>query len=512
MEPVTRPVSRAHGLVVLILALAIVVSLTSATRKGDGATLAAGDQSSFTVGSADDDDVTATDATGDVAGGTASAGDGATTGISGGTRSGGQARPGGSTAAVPDKLPPVKVAWLATDDAGVSAISGSANPGEGAEGARQNREFQALFDWANKHGGVAGRRIDARGFTLTVNDILSEERLAQICVQVTEDYGAEYVIDTVAMRYLSSQSCFAQHKTVLVTVASSASERDMRSLVPYVATTWPTIDRQFQALVPQLSAAGYFQGGTVGVFLDDRPSVVQAYEQVLLPALRQAKAEPAAVARASQNDTAQQANAVLQFRSRGVNRVIFVGNTIHYLGFSNTADSQGYYPRYAFPDYGDGAGAYARFGSASQMKDALAVSACEYFTVCIADAATRSGNDVTTPLDPKTLSAGMRRCLDVLTEARKVNYYDPQGSGQSGGVPYVCDHFFLWLEAARATGPSVLPGSWGQGLRALGRGYLSGFIHGTDFSDGRQSGASQFATGIYDAYCICYVRRSPWAG
>jgi hypothetical protein len=95
-----------------------------------------------------------------------------------------------------------------------------------------------------------------------------------------------------------------------------------------------------------------------------------------------------------------------------------------------------------------------------------------------------------------TMSAGYRRCYDVLKKYTGVDYYASTGvnPGSTETQDY-CDHFFLWLDAARKVGPTVTPKTWGQGLAALGTTYQSVWTHTNDFGH-RMDGGSSLIVGV----------------
>jgi hypothetical protein len=376
------------------------------------------------------------------------------------------------------------------------------------EAFRESQEFRALIDEANAAGGVGGRQIEAREYRFGLTD-LDESHLVQSCVTITEDYGAAYVLDTFIMSNPVAQQCFAQHHVVVVTHADAVTEDFLGQLRPYIATTDTTVDREFEALTPKLQEVGYFQGAKVGVFLDDRPQAADPYARILKPALERAGAPPLAEATAGESDNAAQANAVLKFRSANVDHVIFIGGLNHFRGFSNTAESQGYRPRYAFTDYLTGLGGITYNGAPAQLDQAVGVSTCDHY-ICVTENASRSSSDVTTPYDRTQLSPGFRRCLDSLSRARKTDYYKPGEAGASANFFHICEHVLLWLDVMKASGSDLSPARFAASLRAFGTSYQSPTVHATDFTDGRQAGATEVAAGVYDMRCACFVRRTSW--
>jgi len=497
---------RANSLVIVLLALSSLIGFTSAigaedisgftsgaagTSPGQSDTLSSGLGPAGTDGSAGTDGPAGTDGT--------SAG---STGV-GGTGpadSDGEASPAGATG----DLPPVRIAYLVPDTTGGTAFGFA---GAESDGSAEEREFRALIDMVNARGGIGGRQIEARAFRISVDEKIDETLLVQRCVEIAEDYGASYVIDTQTMIYPSTLQCFAQRGVVLITWAMGASDEFLRQVAPFVATTAPTIDRMFEAMVPHLKAVGYLRDATVGVFLNADSFVDGPYERILKPALERAGARPVAVARAEDFDQAAIGNAILRFRSEGVTHVIFVGHIFQITSFTNAAEAQGYRPRYAFPDYYT-ANRSAASAPAAQVRGAVAVSA---FYDVVTEDASRLADDLSTPFDRGTVRPGLRRCLDTLSEARQTDYYRPGQAGASGAFTEICDHFLLWLDAMAAAGTKVDPASFGAGLRSLGTGYQSPRIHATGFGDGIQAGATHFAAGVYDPNCQCYPRKTPWS-
>ena len=510
---------RAYPLVVALLLLASLVGFTSAMNAEDLAVQAAagGGATDLDVagGSIGDGGAGVTaDGVPSADGGSSASASGEAAGTAGGrgggTGAGGSGGAGtGRAGAVNSGSGPLRMAYLVPDFTGVGAIFGT-DPTGGDEGAEAGeREFQALIDDVNKSGGIHGRPIEARGFRFTIAEQADEPRLVERCVEITEDYKPAYVIDTHIMGFASAQQCFAQHGAVLVTLGSTLTEKVLRDLHPYVVTTDATVDRMFAALVPKLEETGYLRNARVGVLLDNTASSEGPYGRILEPALTRAGAKPVAVARATHTDQGGIQNAVLRFRSQNVSHVLIIGSVLHFVGFSNAAEAQGYRPRYGFSDYFTAASSSASLGNVDQLRNAVAVLSCNSLA-CIVENASRSSADVETPYDPNAITPGFRRCLDTLSRVRGTDYYRPAEAGSSSSVVWICDHFLLWLDAARAADPRLQPSQFAAAVRAIGRGFASPRIFATDFSDGRQAAATHFAAGVFDGQCRCYVRSTNW--
>src|SRR5262249_43368074 len=105
---------------------------------------------------------------------------------------------------------------------------------------------------------------------------------------------------------------------------------------------------------------------------------------------------------------------------------------------------------------------------------------------------------------------GIQRCLDILSKELKTDYYKPSSSGASIAYTYYCDHFFLWLEAARKVGASMTPQNWGQGLAELGTNYDPVLVHDDAYSPGRFDGASTYRVGKYNQTTKTFVKVTGW--
>lgn len=432
-------------------------------------------------------------------------GPGGVTGSGPSATGGTAAAPGVTASAGPAKTASIRLTYLVQDTTGASALTGSQVNGDNDVA---KRTMQALVDYANEHGGVDGRKIIAKSYTLKATSEESE-RLAA-CKEITEDQRAEVFLDSNTMITEPIWSCFAQHRTAYFGTVTATDRTFLARTAPYVTTTYLSLDRQMKAIVDGSNHVGFFNNGKLGIILPDEPTAHRDYERVLKPALARIGITDQQV-RYISNDRgsgqqAQTNNAVLAFSSSGVNRILFFHHILVYLQFTNQADSQQYHPHYAFPDYQLISGVAAYYGDSSQNRNSIAVSS---FTV--EDDNSRKSTDNSSKIDRSEASPGERRCLDILSKQTGIDYYDPQKSGDSVQAwRYYCDEFFLWWESAKKVGAGWTSASTGAGLRAIGKNYLSTTQHSVDFSSGHNDGASSYRVGKYDASCKCYVKATPW--
>ena len=401
---------------------------------------------------------------------------------------------------------PIRLAYIIQNTAGVSALTGSSVSSDDDVAVRT---MNALVSHINSNGGVGGRKISAKGFKSEATSQQSE-RLA-LCKQITEDYKAEVVIDHYQYVSEDAWSCFASHKAAYFGTVTATDASFLVKKSPYVSTLWLTMDRSIKAMLAGGDTAGFYRGGKVGVVMMDDPVSHRMYETQVKPGLSRighSQHEVRFISVDAGNNTAQTNAAVLAFASAGVNRVVFLGNILVYLPFTNQAESQGYHPRYIFSDYQGMTAVAATFGSSSQNRDALGVTSTLF---SVLDDASRSTTDTTAPMDRKTMTPGEVRCLDILTKQTKKDYYDPQKSGDTLETwRLYCDQLFAFWEGAKALGSAWTPGQTGKALATLGKGYLSTMHHSTDWSRGVQSAASSYRVGKYTESCKCFVKVTGW--
>jgi hypothetical protein len=329
---------------------------------------------------------------------------------------------------------------------------------------------------------------------------------------MTEDLKLDAVIDANAIFiHESGWSCFARRKTPLVGLVTGTDRQFLAGTRPYVSTTWASLDPSMVAMADGLQSAGYFKGAKVGVLVQDLPGVQRAYNRHFKSRLRafgvQIVDEVAVSGSDPSAQSSQASNAVLRFKSKDVTHVVILTSIVPYLAFTNQAESQQYRPRYGFGDYNAGTGVAAFYGSAEQNRNALGISTSDSI---IYNDNSRGPTNTTADVDRRKLNPGAQRCFDIMSAQTKRDYYRPSQSGPSTATLFYCDHFLLYLQAARNVGAQVTGSTFGNGLAAIGGSYVSAVQNSTNFVPGRSDGAASFRVGKYDAACKCFVGISPW--
>ncbi|HVV76745.1 MAG TPA: hypothetical protein VHC43_11975 [Mycobacteriales bacterium] len=417
--------------------------------------------------------------------------------------------PTASTPSAPVKRggPPIRVGFVIQDASGANALLGTAVPT--TSNARQEQIAKWLVAYVNSHGGVAGRKI-VPSFKAVSATSTEQSRVAS-CQAMAQDQHLEAVID--ANEYLEDDgwACFARNHVDYLGNATGTDEAFMASHAPYVTTTDMALNRQMAAAVSGANQLGFLKGQKVGVILPDTPEAHNDYARVMGPALSHLGISPNVRYISGTNETsltAQTDNAELAFATSGVKRIFFFENIIVYLAFTSEASSEHYHPLYAFPDFEEAAGIAAFYGSAQTNAGSIAISATPSSVPPNANQDTKNAGTV--KISRKQSSPGQRKCLDILSKASHVDFYDPkQSQDPLLDAFYYCDELFLFVKAASALGADYSPATFGQGLAQVGS-YDSDVVNSTDFTKGRYDGASSYAVGRYNAKCSCFVRATSW--
>jgi hypothetical protein len=424
-----------------------------------------------------------------------------------------------TTGAASGAAKPVNVGYTIFDQTGFTNYTGNDSLGSSASAnnAADRREMTALVAWANATGGIGGRRLlPPVGIQTSPNDILDQSTMSAKCVEATEDHKVDVFIDRGSFYSDESVSCFARHKVTLVSLLGFNSQKLLQQSRPYAVTTVPSTERAAEAMVRGLHEAGYFNGATLGIVLDDLPGAELAYRTVISPRLKALGITPKEVIRVNASDaskaSSEASGAVLKFRSAGVGHVFFFANLFAQLAFTQTAEAQQYRPRYAWGDYAADAPDAAYFVSPEQNANSMAVTSIPLYLV-------EKGKDKNPPVlasadidrnDP-ALAPGTRHCLDVLSKYSGRDYYKA-AAGRSSEWFLYCEHFLLWVESARHLGGRFAPAALDAGLRAVGSSYRPSLVHATDYSTGRFDGAASYRVGVYSTNpnCKCFVAVQPW--
>jgi hypothetical protein len=354
----------------------------------------------------------------------------------------------------------------------------------------------ALVDSYNHAGGFAGRHIDAVYEQLKSSSNDYEGDLAAACASFTQDNHVAAVF--VALGYFD-ESFFACLAKAGVPVISADTGPDR-----YDARQWPLLvtpdqllgDTRLIQVVDRLHDSGWLSShDRMGVVIEDCPVNQRIYANGLKPELQRlgipvaATASPHCFQRIGDLGaiSAQMGNAVLQFRQRGVTKVIVVSagqeGTMTY-EFMLAAGNQSWYPGYALSSNSFPTTLQAQSGVPErEFANARGIGWIP-------------PND-TVKRDQMTVTAATRACLSRV----RAQGLRPSSANDNLTVDSVCDIFDLYDATLHATRGNSSAAAVQQGIRQAGRSHQSALTLGgaSSFWDNGRLAPSQARFFQYDS-------------
>lgn len=403
---------------------------------------------------------------------------------------------------------------------GIMYVDPSAGQAAGAIGAsgadtgNGRAVAEALIADINKRR-INGRKLNPSWYSNDVTSNRSQGEQMQIaCDSFIQDHKS---FAMVGLGHPALAECGEKHGAVTTDATFGVVGLDRAGLarLPHLTNVSAmAVDRAAEALVPALSAQGWFGSWNtatgaagvapvrVGVISYDDPYFRRAVERELKPALASA-GHPAIVTEyvnhhQSLSDlsgqTAQVQSAVLKFASQRVTHVVnFDDNGTIGLFLMNAAESQGYRPRYGVTS-GSEAQYLLQSGSApaAQLQGALGIG---WHTIL--DVPYRNW------LTDKHSSPSRRRCGQVLSRAG-IQAQSVFAATLAAGL---CDALFTLELVMGKAGATLNRDSYRTALSVLGGGYQSAATPGTDITLDRRDGATRYFFWGFDARCGCMTYR-----
>jgi ABC-type branched-subunit amino acid transport system substrate-binding protein len=297
---------------------------------------------------------------------------------------------------------------------------------------------QAMVDWLNAHGGLAGRPVKLVVTTTPLLPTTPQDQIDQAaCARMTEDNHV-FAVVSITLTTPAFYQCIAQHRTLYV--SNTVDIPDQGWFMSHVTTLFSgnaTQDRAGAAAADGLWRAGYFSdpGAKIGVITADHPwftSGVDAFKKVAAQhGVNVAAVGTTCHTPCTTNEQAQEgANIVVKFRGQGINHVVLL-NYESATAFMQAANSAGFYPRYGFDSYALPGGWPTTNTGPTLSAGGTAVGAGFMLSVDIA----RAQNP---PLNPQT-----QLCEKIMRDAG----INMENFGVEVQVYMTCDGFWL-LKAA----------------------------------------------------------------
>jgi hypothetical protein len=501
----------------------LAMALLLAGAAGCGSTVAAGTQATGVTGSAPDS-LSAptggsgaqgpatttggfTSTTGGFSGSTGAAGaTGATGGSSGTTGVTGASTTGGSGSTGSRGGPHVIVGPGITPTTiyfgqNTSSQAAAGDRAIGASGAAQSYDFRdvvnAVVNYANKHGGFAGRKLKAiyYDYSLTADQTVQDQ---SACDFWTHDHkvfampGIDDILRTCA------------EKAGAVSLISGATVASTYVKYPHFIEPFGVrLDRLGTMTINGLYKAGYFAGKLGMITWDDptfRYAFVHGYEQSL--ARHHIKlVDKAFIGIPEQiggiaDMSAAMRSVVTKFRSEGIDHVIiedghagvWAGGGLT-LEFMDQAESQVYHPRY-------GQNADNIPGSSELPSDQMDKA------IAIMDSDAEPKNDAGWH-ENKTRQKCFKIEADAGFPVSTSNSEDEDLAAQA------CDTVFFLQRVINGLTTSLTSDAFVSGVAQLGRSWPSAYVYGTQFAPGLRDGSAEVRRAEYFQSCGCLRYAGP---
>ncbi|GIF98752.1 hypothetical protein [Catellatospora citrea] len=357
-------------------------------------------------------------------------------------------------------------------------------------------QVKALEEHVNANGGIAGRRLQAvfRSYEAGNDSPAAEEKL---CNQITQDDRAFAVVLTGQFQ-ANARPCYASRGTLMLDATLVPNDdATYAKLSPYLwSASYPGYDEFVKALLSTLHGEGFFAGvDAAGVVAADTPVNRAVYARLAEPELRRLGVAPT-VSWVDTTDlgtlNAGLNQAVVDFRSRGVARVLFLGGARLASFFLTTAAAQSYTARYAVSSFDNPAFLVNNPG-----------------TIPVAALAGMVGigfnpsQDVPDSRLPFPGGDAERACLDIFAKGGQ-----SFKTRENARVAFTyCDAALLLHAAAKDLGANLNAAAFAQAAAALGdrftpaagtRGLLGG---------DRRAAGDGYRVLAYDQGCSCFTYR-----
>ena len=383
---------------------------------------------------------------------------------------------------------PLVVSFIVTDVSVVAQALGWEVPDQGDLEAA----IEAVAAHANAAGGFGGRPIQpvVRVFNAITDSPISEE---QLCNAITQDDQAEVAVITGQFQD-NARPCYAAAGTLMLDVTLFPVDRaGYQDLAPYLwAPLLPSYDDLVAGLAQALESSNWLDGATVGVVGIDNDMNRRMFDQIMAPRLIAASAEPAAVNWVDPSDgttlEAGQQQAILDFKSAGVDKVIVLGGSRLASWMMDIGATQNFSPAYAITSY-DSPEFNIR-NTPDLMAGSLGISVMP-------------GWDVADDQYPSPANEAESLCLGVLSGAG----LEYESRANSRTALLYCDTVRL-LQLAGATAASSSPADIGSALWAVGDSFEPASVYSVAFAEDSYTGASGYRVFAFDESCSCMVIQS----
>jgi hypothetical protein len=377
---------------------------------------------------------------------------------------------------------------------GYSSQTASADRAIGASGAAPSYDFRnvvnAVIDYANAHGGFAGRKMKALYYDFNLSDPQDQQQQSA-CDYWTHD-NKTFAIPGEG----DVERACAEKAGAVDFGAGGAVASTYQKFPHYIDVHSVRLDRLGPMTANGLYKSRYFTGKLGYVTWDD-PNYRFAYTHGYLPTLKShgISVTDAAFVKVPQTldavgeMSATMSSIVTKFRTDGIDHVIIQdghagvwAGTGLTLEFMDQAESQKYYPRYG--QNANNSPGWSGLPS-DQMDKALAVLDTDF-----------------EPKDDAGWHPNRARELCWKIEADAGYPISSSNVNDEGLAAQACDEiFFLQTNLNRLR--VITSNTFMAAVNGLGRSFPSAFVYGTQFAAGLHDGSAAIRSAEYFADCKC---------
>lgn len=371
----------------------------------------------------------------------------------------------------------------------------------GAKSKAADREVihQALLDYVNGSGGIAGHRVEAAHYDFSAT--ATSQAISQgACTQWTQDDDVFAALPSAsAQDNLVLRECLSEAGVLGMYAGAYSSTREDQfgdSPLWFEANALP-LEKWATVYVEGLSKQGFFDGAKVGVVYDQYPDFTAVAEDVLLPALSDAGANVVStfvgnvhsVAELSSGAT-EMNNAVLRFRDEGVTHVLFFNAWApSWILFAQAAAQQGWVPTYGLSSQDVPQASFATgLVPPGQLAGAHLVGWNATYDV---------------PLSKDGSWARQQECRKIFADAKLD--FESFGAETYGPTIAECGALLMLRDAGELVDGGLTPASLAKAVEALGGNLQSTSTPTARFAPDRHYGPAGWQPAEYDSSCTCFT-------
>lgn len=350
--------------------------------------------------------------------------------------------------------------------------------------------IDALVDWANDNGGVAGRKIV--GVKKLVSLIDPNDQRAK-CLDYTQRDKVFAVLDSFTYIFPATRACLTVENKTPYFTAWPGGAREVAKAAPYQVSTNADNNVHLKNWVMGARDAGFFKASNgfakLGILSDNCDRSIFDGSSALKGYLKAAGVTSWSEFVADCDVTGQQSAglpAVLQHRRDGVTHVLLTTFSTGAAAYTDAAAAQGFKPKYFVGDLNS----LSWDGSTPDFDP-------DQWNAVRGVTASRSGElKAGKPLSPQA-----KACSKILTDRGLAPIREYNADFEAW---LLCEHLMLFLKGSALAPRNLTRADWGVALQRLGD-FESAFFSRTRFEPGVVTGGGRTLASIeWRKGCACY--------